>query len=123
MTMRQMLPSTIRASSGARNRVARSRDGAGPAGSGGGRGAPLETSASILDIRASASAVRPTDSSQRGLSGRFLRKYQTISAPTPPSTNSARQPYSGTPKPLALAETSHAVSAETGNPVTTKTAT
>src|SRR6202158_3327205 len=45
--------------------------------------------------RASASAVRPTDSSQRGDSGNALRKYQTARAPSPPSANMARQPKCG----------------------------
>ena len=53
------------------------------------------TSCSIVDNKASASSARPTDSSQRGDSGSFLRKYQTTSAPSPPSTNMARQPNLG----------------------------
>jgi hypothetical protein len=56
---------------------------------------PPEASRSIACISASASAVRPLASSQRGLSGRFLRKYQTISAPTPAMTNIGRQPKLG----------------------------
>src|ERR1700730_9902685 len=43
-----------------------------------GGGLPAEDSVSIACIRASASAVRLVDSSQRGDSGRFLRRYQTI---------------------------------------------
>src|SRR5580704_14631835 len=71
------------------------------------------TSLSMADSKASASSVRPTDSSQRGDSGNFFRKYQTTSAPSPPSMNIARQPNVGI---MSLPS-----SAATGNPVTTKT--
>ena len=53
------------------------------------------TSASMVCISASASASRPCASSQRGDSGRFLRRYHTISAPTPAMTNIGRQPQFG----------------------------
>ena len=46
-------------------------------------------------IKASASSVRPCDSSQRGDSGRFLRRYQTISEPTAAMMNIGRQPNAG----------------------------
>src|SRR6266436_3878697 len=63
--------------------------------------------------RASASAVRPTDSSQRGDSGSALRRYQTTSAPNPPSANMARQPKCGM---MSVPR-----SAATGKPLTTMT--
>src|SRR5712691_1779305 len=50
---------------------------------------------SIDCIRDSASSMRPCDSSQRGDSGRFLRKYQTISEPTPAMMNIGRHPQAG----------------------------
>jgi hypothetical protein len=53
------------------------------------------TSFSIFVIKASASAVRPCASSQRGDSGRFLRRYQTMSEPMPAMTNMGRQPQVG----------------------------
>ena len=56
---------------------------------------PPEASRSIACISASASASLPLASSQRGLSGRFLRRYQTTSAPTPAITNIGRQPKLG----------------------------
>ena len=52
-------------------------------------------SASIAVICASASARRPLLSSQRGLSGMFLRMNHTSSAHTPMIANSARQPSVG----------------------------
>ena len=63
--------------------------------------------------RASASAIRPTDSSQRGDSGNALRRYQTTSAPNPPSANMARQPKCGM---MSVPR-----SAATGKPLTTMT--
>src|SRR5690349_3690468 len=72
-----------------------------------------ETSPSIDCSKASAFSVCPTDSSQRGDSGNFFRKYQTTSAPSPPRTNMARQPSPGM---MSLPS-----SAATGKPVTTKT--
>src|SRR5579871_3998437 len=71
------------------------------------------TSCSIASNKASASSARPTDSSQRGDSGSFLRKYQTTSAPSPPSKNITRHPTAGI---ISLPS-----SAAAGNPVTTKT--
>src|SRR5665213_1338644 len=62
---------------------------------GGGKDSDGEASASIDCISASASAVRPCDSSQRGDSGRFLRRYQTISEPMPAMMNIGRQPKLG----------------------------
>ena len=61
----------------------------------GGSGLPPAASFSIACISASASSVRPCDSSQRGDSGRFLRRYQTISEPMPAMTNIGRQPKFG----------------------------
>jgi hypothetical protein len=69
--------------------------GTGAAITGGGSVAPPEDSASIDSISASASAVRPCDSSQRGDSGKFLRRYQTTSEPTPAIMNIGRQPKLG----------------------------
>ena len=67
----------------------------------------------MVCISASASAVRPTASSQRGDSGSDLRMYHTTSAPTPPSTNMERQPNCGT--------STDATNSATGKPVTTHT--
>ena len=53
------------------------------------------TSVSIDCIKASASALRPCDSSQRGDSGSRLRRYHTISEPMPAMTNIGRQPQLG----------------------------
>src|ERR1700681_3157525 len=115
MVIRQTEPTIIRDSSGAVNSVESSPDAATvAAAAGAGSGRPWAASFSIDCISASASAVRPTASSQRGDSGRLLRRYQTISAPIPPMTNIARQPNSGT--------TREATSSDTGNPVTTHTA-
>ena len=63
---------------------------------GGGKGPPAEASFSIAWISASASSVRPFDSSQRGDSGSALRIHHTISEPTPAMTNIGRQPNAGT---------------------------
>ncbi len=41
---------------------------------------------------ASASAERPTDSSQRGDSGSLARSIQTMAAPSEPATNIQRHP-------------------------------
>src|ERR1700754_139017 len=115
MVIRQTAPTIMRDNSGGANSVPRSGEaGTVAAAAGAGSGFPWAASFSIDCIRASASAVRPTASSQRGDSGSDLRRYQTISAPTPPSTNIARQPNSGT--------TSDATSSDTGRPVTTQTA-
>src|SRR6478609_9049625 len=96
MTISATQPTNIRDSSGGLHRLARLRDGASvAAGAGGGSGAPPADSASMRCISASASSVRPTDSSQRGDSGSDLRRYQTNSAPMPPSTNIARQVNAG----------------------------
>ena len=70
--------------------------GAATAGAGAGREPALcSTSFSIVSNKDSASAVRPCASSQRGDSGRFLRKYQTMSEPIPAMTNMGRQPQVG----------------------------
>src|SRR6202048_1243660 len=66
--------------------------GIGVAGWGGGSGAAVAASFSIACISASASAVRPCVSSQRGDSGSDLRRYQTTSEPRPQITNIGRQP-------------------------------
>src|SRR5215468_7827002 len=88
-------PTTRRGSRAAPNSEAKVKAGAGSAGAGGGKGRPPEASRSISCISASASAARWWVSSQRGLSGRLLRRYQTISAPTPAMTNIGRQPKLG----------------------------
>src|SRR6478736_2250656 len=97
MVIRQIEPTIMRDSSGAVNSVASSPDAVTVAvAEGAGSGRPCAASRSIDCISASASSVRPTASSQRGDSGRALRRYQTMSAPMPPMTNIARQPNSGT---------------------------
>src|SRR5690348_4315223 len=95
-------PTTSRGSSSALNNAPNGSTGTGGRTAGGGSGAPPDTSASIVCISASASASRPLVSSQRGLSGRFFRRYQTISAPTPAITNIGRQPQVGTTKVLMI---------------------
>ena len=72
------------------------------------------TSFSIVCISASASAVRPCASSQRGDSGKFLRKYQTISEPIPAMMNIGRHPQVGMIRYPRIAVT--------GNPQTVKNA-
>lgn len=115
MVIKQIEPTIIRLSSGWVNSVEILLDGATAGASAGvGSGWPCDASRSMVCIKASASSLRPTASSQRGDSGRFLRKYQTTSAPMPPSTNIARQPNCGTTK--------DATSSATGRPVTTHTA-
>src|SRR5438874_6098843 len=53
---------------------------------GGGRAPRSRATSSSMDfIMASASSVRPMDSSQRGDSGRALRRYHTTSPPSPAS--------------------------------------
>ena len=69
--------------------------GTGAGTSTGGSVPPPADSFSIACIKDSASAVRPCDSSQRGDSGRFLRRYQTISEPRPAMTNIGRHPQAG----------------------------
>src|SRR5258708_5064237 len=114
MVIRQIEPTIIRDSSGGANSVPMSLDTVTvEAAAGAGNGWPWAASRSIDCIKASASSVRPTASSQRGDSGSDLRRYQTISAPMPPSTNIDRQPNCGT--------SSDATSSETGRPVTTQT--
>src|SRR3978361_1688381 len=112
MTMSAMQPSSMRDSKGGANSVASAREGGGAAGRAGGGG--LGGAASMLVSSASASSVRPTDSSQRGLSGSALRIYQTARAPMPPRTNMLRQPKAGIITVLT--------STATGKPVTTTTA-
>src|SRR5882757_2796544 len=115
MVIRQTEPTIMRDNSGAVNSVPRSGEAATvTVVVGAGNGWPWAASFSIACSSASASAVRPTASSQRGDSGNDLRKYHTISAPMPPSTNIARQPNCGT--------TTEATSRAAGNPVTTQTA-
>src|SRR6266508_144979 len=77
------------------SRDERLNDGIGVAGAGGGSGPAVAASFSIAAMSASASAARPLDSSQRGDSGSALRRYQTMSAPTPAMTNIGRQPKFG----------------------------
>ncbi len=97
MVIRQIEPTIIRDSSGARIATTAGRTPA--------RSGPWSPAAAACLGRprsrsscmsASASSRRPTASSQRGDSGRFLRMYQTTSAPMPPSTNMARHPNIGT---------------------------
>src|SRR5258708_24375353 len=88
-------PTISRGSKAGLNSEAKVQSGVGTAATGGGKGLPPETSRSIAFISASASAALPLLSSQRGLSGNFLRRYQTISAPTPAIANIGRQPKSG----------------------------
>src|SRR5215467_10171683 len=71
------------------------------------------TSSSIDFIIASASSVRPIDSSQRGDSGSALRRYHTTNPPRPAITNITRQLDRGMINVLA--------SALKGKLVTTKT--
>src|SRR5580704_4067426 len=114
MVIRHTEPTIMRDNNGAENSDASSPETVtvDPA-AGAGSGFPCAASRSIDCISASASSVRPTASSQRGDSGSALRRYQTISAPMPPSTNIARQPKFGT--------TNEATSNEIGRPVTTQT--
>src|ERR1700716_3445141 len=88
-------PTISRGSKAGLNSEAKVHSGVGTAATGGGKGLPPETSRSIACISASAAAVLPLLSSQRGLSGNFLRRYQTIRAPTPAIANIGRQPNSG----------------------------
>ena len=115
MTIREIEPKIMRGKIVGPSSEARSRDCFTSVESlGGGRGECCsETSASIDCSKASASSVFPTDSSQRGDSGNFFRKYQTTSAPRPPRTNMVRHP--------SLGMMSLPSSAATGKPVTTKT--
>src|SRR3954464_1417050 len=62
---------------------------------GGGSGPDAAVAFSIARLRALAFSLRPFDSSQRGDSGRFLRRYQTISEPMPAMMNIGRQPQVG----------------------------
>ncbi len=86
----------------------------GAAGAGVGSVPPAAASRSIDCINASASAVLPCASSQRGDSGSALRKYQTMSAPIPATTNIGRQPNIGITKVP--------INAVAGNPDTTNSA-
>src|SRR5580700_4628149 len=88
-------PTTSRGSKAGLNSEASVQLGVGTVTAGAGKGLPSETSRSITCISASASAVLPLLSSQRGLSGNFLRRYQTIRAPTPAIANIGRQPKLG----------------------------
>ena len=67
----------------------------GAACAGAGSAPAVAASCSIAVISASASASRPFDSSQRGDSGSALRRYQTMSEPTPAMMNIGRQPQAG----------------------------
>ncbi len=87
-----MLPTISCVSSGARNRSPIGRTGTGAGKAGGGNGPLAAHSRSISASSASASSWWPWVSSQRGDSGRFLRRYQTISEPMPAITNIGRQP-------------------------------
>src|SRR5476651_289824 len=97
-------PTTRRGSRAALNSEPKVQAATGATSTGGGRGLPVDpsTSLSISFISASASASRPLVSSQRGLSGSFLRRYQTIRAPTPAMANIGRQPKLGITKVLMI---------------------
>ena len=85
---------------------------------GGGNSPCSRATSSSMDCRiASASFVRPMDSSQRGDSGSDLRKYQTPSPPKPANTNMTRQPMGGAKRGTI----SVLASALTGRLVTTET--
>ena len=88
-------PTIMRCSSGGLNMSDAATCGTGAGTTTGGSGLPPAVSFSIVCINASASSVRPCDSSQRGDSGRFLRRYQTMSEPTPAMMNIGRQPKAG----------------------------
>src|SRR5262249_32936294 len=89
------LPTTMRLSKSPCSSDARVNCGVGTGAAGGGSGPAAEASFSIAASIASASASRSLISSQRGDSGNDLRRYQTISAPTPAITNIGRQPKLG----------------------------
>ena len=97
MVIRMMLPVMVRGSSSRENSAMTERwTGATIAtGTTGGSGFERDTSASISLITRSASSRWPLDSSQRGDSGIFLRRYHTTRAPTPTITNIQRQPTVG----------------------------
>ena len=88
-------PTSRRCSSGGFSMSMAATCGTGAGTTTGGSVPPPADSFSIDCIKASASAVRPCDSSQRGDSGRFLRRYQTTSEPMPAMTNIGRQPKAG----------------------------
>jgi hypothetical protein len=87
------LPTIMRIRSGGRASAAKSTAGMAAGGFGAGNG--CRASLSIAATIASASSIRPCDSSQRGDSGKFLRSHQTISAPMPAITNIGRHPQFG----------------------------
>src|SRR5436190_21660700 len=107
-------PTIMRGSSVGLNSEPNDHAGIGAGTAGGGKGRPPEASASIFSISASASASRPLLSSQRGLSGRFFRRYHTTIAPTPAITNIGRHPQTGMTKVLMIDVA--------GNPATTMNA-
>src|SRR5438046_1846709 len=115
ITIRVVAPTIMRGNSAGLSREPRLAEGGAEERGTGGTREPrcCETSLSIDCRRASASAVRPTASSQRGDSGNALRRYQTTSAPSPPSANIGRHPKGGM--------ISGPRSAATGKPDTTMT--
>src|SRR5262249_2025691 len=92
-----MMPTTMRGSSvGLSNAAADLVGGAGLDETGGGNAPWARATQSSMDFKiASDSSARLIDSSQRGDSGSAFRMYQTMSAPSPASTNIARQPKRG----------------------------
>ena len=95
IVIRTQLPTNNRCKIGGRNMAAALNCAGGALAAGVDKAAVWATSFSIVCINASASAARPCASNQRGDSGRFLRKYQTISEPIPAITNIGRQPQVG----------------------------
>ena len=97
ITIRVVAPMIMRGNRAGLSREPRLAEGAAEERGTGGTREPCrcKTSLSIDCRRASASAVRPPDSSQRGDSGYALCRYQTTSAPSPPSANIARPPKWG----------------------------
>jgi hypothetical protein len=95
MVTSAQLPTRRRCSSGGASRASALTGFAARVGAGVGSGPAVAASFSIAFIRASASSVRPFDSSQRGDSGKALRRYQTMSEPMPAITNIGRQPQVG----------------------------
>ena len=107
-------PTIMRCRIGGLIREPRRKSVAGAAGAGAGSVPPAAASRSMNCISASASAVLPCASSQRGDSGSVLRKYQTMSAPIPAMTNIGRQPNVGI--------TNVPINAVAGSPETTSSA-
>ena len=95
MVINTQQPTNSRCTSGGLNRSDIATSGTGAGTFTAGNPLPPDASCSIDCISASASSVRPCASSQRGNSGRFLRRYQTISEPMAAMTNIGRHPHVG----------------------------